>query len=370
MPGPTLQRIAPRNVDVAAQLAGKIDAIDFQQMPLPEFLAELSQMSTMPVSLDVDALAEMNLPADMPISVRLKNTTLAGVLDQALSPLGLAWRPIGHRIEVGRAASQEMRQVRYTVADLAASPESRRDFAAMVHSLIEPSGWSEAEGTATSGWSDGALVVNAGPSAHAQLLVFCEKLRLARGLPLRSHGDPNRFHLDSRTDHSKTTLDTPITANFPGPKSLESILAYLRGATHLNLLVDYGALDAAGLSAESESILTAQQQPFGQALSALLEPLDLTYRVVDERTIQITTTKGMAQHAEIEFYPAANALPAGSDGHELIARISRQAAAGDSSRPQVTIEFDPPSKYLIVRAPQNIQRRIESLLSNWHVAKQ
>ncbi len=215
----------------------------------------------------------------------------------------------------------------------------------------------------------GALMVMAGPSVHTQLLVFCEKLRLARGLPLRSHGDSARFHLDSRTANAKATLESPITANFSVPRPLEAILAYLRGATHLNLVVDYGALAAAGMSADSESVLMAQRQPFGQALAALLEPLDLTYRVVDDHTLLITTTKAAAQHAEIEFYSAADVVPAGSDGHDVITRISRQLATGDASPGQVAIEFDAPSKFLIVRAPQSIQRRIESLLGNWRVAK-
>jgi hypothetical protein len=377
MARPSLQRIAPRDVDLDARLADRVQAIEFQEAPLSQFLSDLAQMSTVPISLDGDALAEMNLSADMPISVQLKNTTLAGILDEALTARGLGWRAAGHQIEVGRAPSQQLRRVRYSVSDLTGnSPESRLQFAELVHALIEPSGWSEADGSATSVWSDGALMVTADASAHAQMLVFCEKLRLARGLPLRSRVPAERFHLDSRTAHAKAGLNVPITANFARPESLEKILGYLQSTTHLNLLIDHAALAADGISAESEGALVAQQQPLSQALAALLEPMELTYRVIDDRTIEITTPKAAAARAEVEFYPAGDLLAAGSEAHELVARITRELAAADQAgprnpaAPRPSIQFDAPSKYLIVRAPQNVQHRIEALLGSWRIAKQ
>lgn len=370
----SLSRVPPRNVDVDARLADPLAAVEFHQSPLCQFLADLSQLSTVPISLDIDALSEMNLSADMPISVQLKNTTLAGVLDESLSVHELAWRAIGHQIEVGRAPAQGLRRVRYSVADLAGdTPESRRQFAAMVHSLVEPVGWSEANGSATSEWSEGALMVTADPSAHAQLVMLCEKLRVARGLPLKSRIDPSRFHLDTRTAHAKAALDAPITVNFARPEALDKIVAYLRSTTRLNLLIDNVALAEDGISAESEGALAAQQQPFGAAIASLLEPMELTCRVIDDRTLEITTPKAAARHAEVEFYPAGELLAAGADGHELIARITRELNAAAPAAPAAsppTIEFDAPSKYLIVRAPQSVQHRVESLLDTWRVAKQ
>ena len=370
----SLVRVPPRNVDVDARLGDPLAAVEFHQSPLCQFLADLSQLSAVPISLDIDALSEMNLSADLPVSVQLQNATLAGILDESLVVHGLGWRAVGHQIEVGRPSSQELRRVRYSVADLAGdSPESRRQFAEMVHSLVEPSGWSEANGLATSEWSEGALMITANASAHAQLLVLCEKLRLARGLPLKSRIDPARFHLDSRTAHAKAALDAPITVNFARPESLEKIVAYLRSTTRLNLLIDNVALAEDEMSAESEGAMVAQQQPFGAALTSLLEPMELTYRVIDDRTLEITTPKAAARHAEVEFYPASNLLAAGADGHELIARITRELNAAAPAPPAAlppTIEFDAPSKYLIVRAPQSLQHRVESLLDTWRVAKQ
>jgi hypothetical protein len=371
---PTLQRIPPRNIDVNARLADRFAGVDFQQLPLWQFLGDLSQLSTIPISLDVDALSEMNLSADTPVSVQLKNTTLAALLDQSLAARGLSWRAVGHQLVVGRAPSQELRRVRYSVADLAGDQaDSRRQFAAMVHSLVEPNEWSEANGSATSEWSEGALLVTADASAHAQLLVLCEKLRLARGLPLRSHIDRTQFHLDSRSAHAKAMLEVPITVNFARPEALGKIVAYLRSTTQLNLLIDSVALGEDGMSTDSEGILTAQQQAFGSGLFSLLEPMELTYRVIDQRTLEITTPKAAARHAEIEFYPAGGLVPPGADGHELIARITRElSAAGPagSGLSPATIQFDSVSKYLIVRAPQGLQRRVESLLGTWRVARQ
>jgi len=371
---PSLQRIPPRNIDVDARLADRLAGVEFQQSPLWQFLSDLSQLSTVPISLDIDALSEMNLSADMPISVQLKNTTLAGILDESLVGRGLAWRTVGRQIEIGRAPAQELRRVRYSVADLAGDqPESRRQFAALVHSLVSPNGWSEANGSATSEWSEGSLVVTADASAHAQLLVLCEKLRLARGVPLKSRIDPARFHLDTRAAHAKTALDAPITVNFARPEALEKIVAYLRSTTRMNLLVDNIALAEDGMSGESEGVLIAQKQTLDSALGSLLDPMELAYRVIDERTIEITTPKAAARHAEVEFYPAGDLLAAGSDGHELVTRLTRELNAAISAGPVLSspsIQFDAPSKYLIVRAPQSLQHRVESLLGTMRVARQ
>ncbi len=161
--------------------------------------------------------------------------------------------------------------------------------------------------------------------------------------------------------------------NFARPEALEKIVAYLHGATRLNLLIDSIALAEDGMSGDSEGVLIAQKQTLDSALASLLDPMELTYRVIDERTIEITTPKAAARHAEVEFYPAGDLLAAGSDGHELVTRLTRElnaTIAGDPAAAAPSIQFDAPCKYLIVRAPQSVQHRVESLLGTMRVAKQ
>ena len=317
----------------------------------------------------------MNLSADMPISVQLKNTTLAGILDESLAGRGLAWRAVGHQIEVGRAPAQGTsprsllgRRSRRRSAGIAAAVCSHGAFVGRTEWLVGGQWLGDERVVGGCADGDGRRL---GPCPIARALrKAAARSRAAAQKPHRSERD---FHLDTRTAHAKAALDAPITVNFARPEALEKIVAYLRSTTRLNLLIDNVALAEDGMSAESEGVLMAQQQPFGAALTSLLDPMELTYRVIDDRTIEITTPKAAARHAEIEFYPAGELLAPGPDGHELVARITRELNAALPAARAVappTIEFDAPSKYLIVRAPQSMQHRVESLLGTWHVAKQ
>jgi hypothetical protein len=383
---PSVERVPPRDVDVQSHLTNPVAGVNYKQVPLVQLLAELSQWSTIPMTLDADALRELSIAPEVSITVSVKETTIAGVLDEVLGPLELSYSVVGHQLLIGRPRTDELRRVRYNVADLAGdTPEGMNQFAALIHAMVDPTSWKDAArtgvpsgpravpGTGASRWSDRALIIEQNESAHAQMLVFCEKLRLARGLPLRSKLDPARFSLEPRTAVAKAMLSRPVMVNFGRPEPLARLLTYLQSSTQAIFLVDQVALAEQRTSVETGGILVADRQPLDQALTALVEPMDLAWRVVGEHTIEITTPQAAAQHADVEFYRVAELLSGEAAGQQLIGRIERElasAAASDPSGASATIRFDAPSRSLIVRAPQSVQLRVAALLGAWRVARQ
>ncbi len=383
---PSVERVPPRDIDVQSHLTNPVAGADYKQVPLVQLLAELSQWSTISITLDADALRELSIAPDVPITVSVKETTIGGVLDEVLSPLELSYSVVGHQLLIGRPRADELRRVRYNVADLAGdTPEGMTQFAALVHAMVDPPSWKDAgatgvpsgpravSGAGSSRWSDGALVIEQNESAHAQMLVFCEKLRLARGLPLRSKLDPAHFSLEPRTAAAKALLSRPVTVNFGRPEPLARVLAYLQGSTQAIILVDQVALAEQRTSVETGGLLVADHQPLDQALTALVEPMDLAWRVVGDHAIEITTPQAAAHRADVEFYRVAELLSGEAAGQQLIGRIERElasAAASDPSSASATIRFDAPSRSLIVRAPQSVQLRVAALLGAWRVARQ
>jgi hypothetical protein len=369
---PSVEKVPPKAVDVETHLTDPLAGINYRAIPLARLVADLSQLSTIPISLDADALAELNVAPDVPITLRTKETTVAGVLEEALGPLGLSYSIVGHQLIISRLQQGELRRVRYAVSDLAGeTAASTAAFSGLVQAIVDPAAWKQAGGKATGQWIDGALVVTAGESTHAQLLVFCEKLRVARKLPLRSKIDPARFRLEPRTTAAAAMLAEPVTANFGRPESLARILSYLRGTTQLTMLVDQAALAEQRTSIDMEGTLVADHQPLGQSLTALLDPMELTWRVVGPRAIEITTPQAAARHGEVEFYPAGE-MAADAGGEALVARIDRELAAAADPDPQVprpVIRFDAKSRELVVRASQSVQLRLAALLNEWRIAK-
>ena len=107
----------------------------------------------------------------------------------------------------------------------------------------------------------GALVVEQDEPSHGEILTFCEKLRIARGLPQKSRLDPARFALISRGGRTQTLLQRPVTANFYTPVPFSTVAKWLGRTTGAMLLVDHAALARQEMTAESECSVVAMTKP-------------------------------------------------------------------------------------------------------------
>jgi hypothetical protein len=197
------------------------------------------------------------------------------------------------------------------------------------------------------------------------VLTFCEKLRTARGKPLKSRLDPDRFTLTTRQERAHELFSGPITANFSEPTPLPEILAYLEEVTQADIFVDRVGLSAAGQSAHLKTTWKVEKQPLAAALGELLQPLGLTYRIIDRDALQVSTRKAVDARLELEFYPVAEALAKGQKATALLERIRSGVAPAtwsDAGGPGV-LHLDKPSGCLIVLQSQPAQAAVQKLLA-------
>jgi hypothetical protein len=172
--------------------------------------------------------------------------------------------------------------------------------------------------------------------------------------------------LATRCDRGKAMLDKDVSANFSPPAPLAEILAYLKRQAGVEIVVDRSALRAAGLADDLTASLKVQKKPLAEALAQLLDPLALGYRVVDGRTIQVTTRKALLARLELEFYKVeglpSNAKAASALIEQIKSRVggSTWSDAGGAG----VIHFDPASKCLIVLQSQPVQIALEALLAD------
>ena len=111
-------------------------------------------------------------------------------------------------------------------------------------------------------------------------------------------------------------------------------------------------------------MVSAINKPLAAVLDELTGPMELTWRAIDEKTVEITTRDAAAARMEVEFY--STAAPAGgtSTGQAMIAQIKSTIAPklwGDSPG-NAAIHFDRLSRSLIVRAPQRVQSQIAAAI--------
>jgi hypothetical protein len=361
----TLQRVQPRIVNVNARLSDAVSGFESRNLPLVDFLALVSRLSTIPITIDPDALAALGQSPNVPVPLHLEKTNVADLLDAALEPLRLGYQVRDGQLIVGAPQAAKLRQVKYAVPDLIGDdPQALEQLAGVVQRMVEPASWQSSGGRATMNAKGGALVVEQSERAHGEILIFCEKLRIARGLPQKSHFDPARFALATRNDRAQAILQRPITANFYTPAPLSAVVKWLGRSTGATLLVDHAALARQEMTADSECSIVAVNKPLSAMLDELLQPLDLTWRAIDDRTVVITTPLDTADQMEVEFYPVRDLAPDAA-GHGFIAEVASKVdpQLWGNMAEQGAMYFDAPGRTLVVRAPQRVQWQVETLLT-------
>ncbi len=369
-PGPTeevAERPSREIADIRAGLAEKIPGLQFRKTPLARAVGVTGAIGNLSVTLDPDAMQRLGVGLYAPITLDLSETTVQEALEQIAKSQRLAVVIDQDQVLLTDPPEdrQQMRRQRYTVSDLTGGDlTAAASLVSLIEELVMPDTWQSHGGRGTIEPIGKALDIEQTGVVHYGVLVFCEKLRRARGLPLRSRVDARRFELTTRFGRAKENLGQPVSVTFPQPTALIEVLGYLGEVTEVDILVDRRTMADVGLSDRLDARLSVREQPFEAALQTLLQPLDLGYRIIDATTLQVTTRKAVAARPGIEFYPVAGRPRQGEEAAALIERIKSSIAPtswSDAGGPGVIL-FDKPSGHLIVLQSQPVQTAIERLL--------
>ncbi len=350
LPSPELR---PATVDVLERLDDPIADIEIRAATLGEAVRFLSELSTIAVTFDADALAHLGVRLDAPVRVHLEETTVGDVLSAVLNPHGLDYAVDAGHLMVGDpvALDGEPLAVRYTVSDLARDAAALEELEDMIRALVAPSSWDSEGGTGKVTVNDGAIVVEQRPTVHYEVIAFCERLRLARSQPLRSRSGAERFSLVPRREQAQSVLHRAVRGNFRIPATLDRIVEHYATQAGATVFIDWHALGARGIGPDSTFSVVADDEPLAEVLDRLLDQVDLAWRAVDASTLQVTTYEALLARPELEIYPLGHLPEADLSAVRLMARI--EAALDDLKGPaEVAVRFDPSSQALFVLAPQ------------------
>ncbi len=368
---PALPRPTPRAVDVAARMADPLPGIETDGTPLADFLQVMSDLSTIPITLEPDALPLVQVGPSTPVTLKLANSSVGAAITTAARQLKLEAIDVDGQLVVRLAEPDPPRTRSYPVKDLTGGDEGdAAELAELIQALIDPRSWGAA-GEMTP--SADALSIRQSSAAHAQIIVLLEKLRAARGLKLSATVlDPALFALASRSEQGKSKLQTPITLNFSQPTQLGRILKRLEEAGGVRILVDWRDVAAAGWNPDGEATLAVDKQPLSASLTALTGPMDLAWRIVDPGTIQIMRPETLETRCELEVYKVAELLKDDPAGETLVGLVRTQLgedAFRDGGGPG-EIRCDAAGQCLIASLPQPKQQQLEALLTSWRSKKE
>jgi hypothetical protein len=210
-------------------------------------------------------------------------------------------------------------------------------------------------------------MVSQSPVVHNEIRSFLDRLRRARGLPLGATGSGEADSLTIRRKRPGDRLTRPVTFTFVEPTEFATIVRHWCELSGLTILVDWSSTQGVNIAPDSKIACSAIQAPFGEALTSVLEPLGMTWRVVDGGTLELIEVGEASRRLEVEFH-AADHWGAGANGTvaEAIGKLQKATGAALWSEQGGTgvMAWDAPGKSLIVRQTQAIQTRIDELLSS------
>ena len=364
---PTAQTPAEDEVAIAERLRVPLPGISMTNIPLYKAVRAIEDYGSLLVTFDVDTMSAMDLALDQPVSEQEIDVNVGEALQVALSSCGL--KAVMHDNQLWVTGSAQAfdgpRVVRYSVNDLTSADGTPvAEFASQISRLIAPETWQANGGPGTIDVESGALKITQRGTVQLQVLVFCERLRVARGLPTRSGRPARYFPLATRRTRAVSNLQQPVSVNFFRPTALRRVVQEIDNQCEALITVNWLALAEEGKSPALPTTVSVAQVPLSQVLDQTLEPLGLDFRAIDERTIEVTTRAAADAHFEREFYPIRSLLTAGNTVAALIEQVRAQvnAATWQSNGGKGALQFDEPSQCLIVLQTQRGHVAIEQYL--------
>ena len=365
---PHLSRPPPRNVDIDAQLAMKLVAIEFEKTPLADFVELISSLSTLPITLNVESLALKKLTPESTITTKMEDVTIAEILGSGLAPHDLTFERTPHGLYVTIPKAATARKVSYDLSDLATQFPGLDDWICQyVLSRISADSWLENGGPQRVEVVEESLVVTHTLEIHFEILRLCERMRVACGLNPRFRFPQATFNLKPKAERARERLGTKFTLNFGQPQRLTKILKRLADDTDSRIVINWEALHALQWNSNAEAKLIVDGALFSETLEQLLGPMELGYRIVDSKTIEITSQNVLHDRQEIEFYPLAGLADEATEVAAVITQIYTKLAEQEISlhRQDGHIQSPPGVDYLVVSLTQPQHSRLWKILQQW-----
>jgi hypothetical protein len=327
----------PRSRDLRARLATPLDGLKFEDVALADVLATLSQLAGVPLALDAHHVPDAGRLAAMPISADLGATTVGAAAATVTRDLGLEGVLTDGQVlfeirgmRPGKSAAKS-----YDLADLTASLDEAqatelREFLARL------------AGNAPRRPAAREFKLTATPAQHRLVAECLARIREAR----QTGSSKPAAARDERWSRR-------LTLNFRQPTPLVQVLPEVEREARMTVLVDWPALDEAGLGLDSQVSFVAHDQSLHEALLALAAASRTAWVTLDDDSLLLTTPTAAAGFVQVRGYPLEQFGPQARDAQQIEAAL-RTVSVGEP--PQVWV--DPVAKRAIVAGPAPLHAQL------------
>jgi hypothetical protein len=346
----------------ARSLALRVDTFTADDIRLERFVALVSEMAGMPIALDPSAFELSGASPRTDLTVNVAGATLDELLRGTLSKHRLELVDDGGHLRIELAGRGERSARTHDVSDLLKpGAADARTVATLIERFVSPKTWHAAGGIGTIEIDGGKLRIDQTRAVQHEVVVFCERLRLASGLRQHTRYPADRLSIDSPYREIDSQLSVRTTFTFLPWTRLADVVHHWEQECGITMLVDWRALADVHLDPSSPISCSAVDREWGEALHEILEPIGLSWWAVDSETIQITTQDALADIERTEFHAVPKAfLERLSENESLVDSLQKelQEHVGVDTVTVESVQIPSDGMRLLVRGNAQVHRYV------------
>lgn len=357
------EKTDPLEPEILQNLEWPCTGVFFETTPLQFALADVTRITGVPIQWDVSAIRSTEVRLLEPITIKETEVDFRTLLNRMVAPRGLSVQYSPDQLPVIRSAeNDEMVEATYQLPEIQGDgADAKLDaFAKSIQVLIDPESWKREESPAKLERHDRTLTIVQTPANHREIARYIERiengLRGVAGQPM----DPEQSR--ARWIRVDEKLQTPFRINSPLPLSLNDLVNRFSQQTGVALIIDWNAALGMGWTPTTSVPGYMVEQTGHQALTQICRSLEMTWQVIDDNTIQLTSYETASQRIELDVYPVHKILAGRLTEQALMLALEESLSLQFNRTPQLQVLYEPECQCIIVYAPQNVHRQIHAVL--------
>ena len=303
-----INRTAIPDINLGERMSVALPGVMFPDtVSLATNINSWTQISGIPTSIDLDALAAINVNASKSPKILVEKSTMADVVNQLASQLGL------------QAVAQENRFLLLTATsdDLKSSLPESYDISGLFEASAENNEWLQESLCRMFGKADKSTWQIEGStltydSTKLSLMEWMQVLRMLEtwkaqlGLELLEGYSParmvNQFVTPDRVTNAESIL--PLAQYTLQEEPVGQILSRTCNAMGIDCWIDWAHVGRNGLGPATTSVAVTHQRKLKDSLADFAETYGLEFMILDPQTLWVTTTERYRQSPRLFVLPS------------------------------------------------------------------
>lgn len=344
--------------DVQREMAVEVAQIEFRDASLLDALMTIEDLSNVPHVFDWRSAAFRDAELDLRVTLNAESRTVRQWIETLVSPVGLSLEPAPPVLQFGDSRSSTVAE-RTIPHQLELDASSLKRLENLIVATVGPETWDEANATTVSVTAENIVARNRPEFLDTiqTLITRLEGIAQVDGKePLISV--PTCLQADDLLAAAPKLLEQNA---FRQPLRLTRMLQRVRRQTGLRTFIQWDRLYAEGWTLQTQVPGNVDEPDNRALLKQISRSMNLTWRVIDDRSVLLTTFEHAAAVGDVEVYPVASVLNETITPQRL-GRVLSEALGGQLNSPNVTVIYFGELQCVVASAPQSFQRQLHSVL--------